>query len=292
MRAVVLAALIGVVHVHHAPSHDSDAPFERVLEGARAAGLDFVVLTEHYDGEQEAPLPGGEHAGLHEGQSGRPLLVLVGVEVGTEDGHLLALDVPRTPTAGLSAAETVERIHGWGGFAVVPHPFSHGGFHAWDLPFDGLEVHNHASDWRRFQGPLLPIWLVRFAFNRDAVLARMLTRPERELERWDTLLTEGRRVVGFSGADAHRNVSLFGWQLDPYAQQFRSVHTLCPDGTLTREAVWRFLRQGRCRIRYTLYDSRADDAEEVRFPSGRVELQLDGGRRLLEIRNPPLSSPP
>lgn len=292
MRAVLLAALIGVVHVHHAPSHDSDASFGRVLDGARAAGLDFVVLTEHYDEEREAPLPASDHAGLHEGRNGKPLLVLVGVEVGTEEGHLLALDVPRTPTAGRSAAETIERIHEWGGFAVIPHPFSYGGFHAWDLPFDGLEVHNHASAWRRFQGPLLPIWLVRFAFDRDAVLARMLTRPERELERWETLLAEGRRVVAFSGADAHRNVSLLGWQLDPYEQQFRLVHTLCPDGPLTPERVWRILREGRCRIRYTLYDARADEAEEVRFPSGRVELQLDGGRRVLEIRNPPPSSRP
>ena len=93
--------------------------------------------------------------------------------------------------------------------------------------------------------------------------------------------------MAFSGADAHRNLSLLGWQLDPYEEMFRMVQTVCPDGPLTPEWIWAALREGRCWIRYTLYADRASDAEEVSFPSGRVELQLDGGRKVWEIRNPP-----
>ena len=55
--------------------------------------------------------------------------------------------------------------------------------------------------------------------------------------------------------------------------------------------VWRLLREGQCRIRYHIFAERADEAQEVVFPSGRVEFQLDGGRRLLEIRNPILDAP-
>ena len=44
MPAFLLAALVGVVHVHHAPSHDSDGRFEEVVEAAAAAELDFVVF--------------------------------------------------------------------------------------------------------------------------------------------------------------------------------------------------------------------------------------------------------
>src|SRR5262245_21731798 len=54
VKALALAALVGVLHVHHAPSHDSDAPFEDVLAAADSAGLDFVVLTEHADVDQPA----------------------------------------------------------------------------------------------------------------------------------------------------------------------------------------------------------------------------------------------
>ena len=76
MWAVPLLALVGVVHVHHSPSHDSEAPFSEVVEAARSAGLDFVVLTEHVDSTEDVPLPAGERAGTYAGE-GKPLLVLV-----------------------------------------------------------------------------------------------------------------------------------------------------------------------------------------------------------------------
>jgi hypothetical protein len=44
-------------------------------------------------------------------------------------------------------------------------------------------------------------------------------------------------------------------------------------------------------IRYGVYEPRAAEALEVDFPSGRVELQLDGGARVLELRNPPFDPP-
>lgn len=293
MPALVLAALVGVVHVHHAPSHDSDAPFEAVVEAGIAAGLDFVVLTEHADSSGGGPLPAAGRAGIHSGPGGRRLLVLVGVELSTRDGHLLALDVPQVvPSLDRPAREVIEAVHALGGFAVVPHPFSHGGWRDWDAPFDGLEVHNNASDFRRIPGLVLPFRILRLALDRRGALAAMLVRPARELERWDALLASGRRVVGFSGADAHRNVSLLGWQLDPYAQQFGSVQTVCPDGPLEPAAVWAALREGRCAIRYALYSDRAGEARRVEFPSGRVELQLDGGERVLEISQPPRPGPP
>ncbi len=263
-----------------------------MLEGARSAQLDFLVLTDHFDGDRDGPLPARERAGLYPGAEGRPLLVLVGAELGTQDGHLVALAVSRAPaTRGRGAREIIERIHADGGFAIVSHPFSHGGFRAWDAAFDGLEVHNNATAIRRMVGPLLPLRLLRLALDRDSVMKRMLTRPTRELDRWEALLASGRRVVGLSGADAHQNLSLLGWRLDPYPEIFKAVQTVCPDGPLTAEYLWSALREGDCWIRYTLYAERASEAKEVRFPSGRVELQLDEGRRVLEIRNPPPASP-
>jgi hypothetical protein len=140
-------------------------------------------------------------------------------------------------------------------------------------------------------GPLLPFRLLRRAFDREASLRGLLVRPDRELDAWERLLVSGRRVVAFAGADAHQNFSLLGWQLDPYLEVFRSVQTLCPDGPLEEAALWQALRSGACWIRYRFYEDRADEATEVRFPSGRVELQLDRGRRVLEIRPPPLAPP-
>ena len=290
---MLAALLVGVLHVHHAPSHDSDGSFAEVVAAAHAAELDFVVLTEHVEpGDVTGPLPAAEHAGLHEGPGGRSLLVLVGVELGTVDGHLLAYDVPELlPAEGRPGADVIADIQRMGGFAVVPHPFSHGGWQDWEAPFDGLEVHNNASAFRERLGPALPLELLRVVFDREAALRRMLSRPERELEHWEALLVSGRRVVAFSGADAHQNVSLLGWQLDPYARMFRAVQTVCPDGPLEPDALWAALRAGRCSIHYALHENRAGERRWVEYPSGRRELQLRGGQRVLEIRNPIIGGP-
>ncbi|HTO70012.1 MAG TPA: hypothetical protein VMR31_09150 [Myxococcota bacterium] len=292
MKAVVLAALVGVVHVHHAPSHDSSAPFEAVLAGADQAGLDFVVLTEHADVARAAPLPGAELAGVHVAPSGRRILVLVGAEFATRDGHLLGLAIEHAvPAAGRAGADVIADVHAQGGFAVVPHPFSHGGWHAWDAGFDGLEVQNTASDFTRLWGPLLPFRLARFAFDPADELAELWRRPDAELAKWDELLAAGRRVAGFAGADAHQNVSVLGWQLDPYLQSFSGPRMVCPDAPLKPAAVWRLLRSGACLIRWQNFASRAAEAAEVRFPSGRLERQLDGGARVWEVTNPPFDAP-
>jgi len=287
-RALALAALVGVLHVHHQPSHDSDAPFADVLRAAGEAGLDFVVLTDHADVAVPSPLPGAEHAGVQVAPDGRPVLMIVGGEFASRDGHVLGLGVERSvPAEGRPGRDVIADIHAQGGFAIVPHPFSHGGWHDWEADFDGLEVQNNASDFTRLYGPLLPLHILRFARAPEAELTRLWVRPQRELAKWDELLAAGRRVVGFAGADAHQNVRVFGLQLDPYAQMFRGVRTVCPEVPLEAEAVLAELRGGACAIRYGIYEGRAAEAQERRFPSGRVELQLDGGARLLEVRNPP-----
>jgi hypothetical protein len=292
VKSLALAALVGVIHVHHMPSHDSDAPFAAVLEAADQAGLDFVVLTDHADVDAPAPLPGIEHAGVRVGPSGRRVLVLVGAELASDDGHVLGLAIDHAvPAIGRPGRDVIADIHAQGGFAIVPHPFSHGGWRDWGADFDGMEVQNSASDFTRLYGPLLPIRIVRFAFDRDAVLPELWRRPDVELAKWDELLAAGRRVPGFAGADTHQNVSLFGMQLDPYAQMFRGPRMVCPSAPLEPAEVWRLLRSGACAIRTEYYESRAGEAKRVEFPSGRVEWQLDGGERVLEIDNPPFAPP-
>ncbi len=280
------AALAGVVHVHHEPSHDSGASFAEVLAAAREAELDFVVLTEHASASAAGPLPATEHAGLHAEEGRRPVLVLVGVEIGTDDGHLLALDVPELPRpADASGRAAIAAIHAQGGFAVVPHPFRSGGWRDWGADFDGLEVHNNSESFRSL-GPRLPFAVLRALADREGALRGMLRRPARALARWEELLG-ARRVIGFSGADAHQNVSLAGIQLDPYAAMFGAVQTVCPDTPLEQRAVWTALREGRCFIRYAIHARSAGRAMPVQFPSGRREVWIDGGRAVLEIHQAP-----
>jgi hypothetical protein len=66
---------------------------------------------------------------------------------------------------------------------------------------------------------------------------------------------------------------------------------VCPAGPLEPAAVWASLRSGACSIRWAFYEPRAAEARERRFPSGRVEWDLDDGERVLELRNPPFDPP-
>jgi hypothetical protein len=279
------AALIGVLHVHHEPSHDSDASFPTLLAAAHDARLDFLVLTEHVPQDAEGELPGATRAGVYLAPDGHRLRILVGGEFGTRDGHLLGYQISHTLVPrDRTARQAIDEIHAMGGFAVVPHPFHYGGWKAWDAPFDGLEVHNNAVVLRSALNPLLPLRLLQLALSRDWALRSLTRRPDRALARWDALRRSGRRIVAFSGADAHQNVSLLGWQIDPYQEAFRGVQMVCPDGPLEPTWIWAALREARCSIRYAIHERRAHQAREVRFETGRIELQLDGGTRVLEIR--------
>jgi hypothetical protein len=291
VRSLILAALVGVLHVHHAPSHDSRAPFEELIAAAHAAKLDFVVLTEHAEAES-GPLPAAERAGVHTSPDGHRVLVLVGAELGTQDGHLLAFDVRElVPARGLPGRTVVDAIHAQGGFAVVSHPLTYGGWSDWSAAVDGLEVQNNAAAFRRITGPLLPFRVLRFASDPDAALRAMLVRPAAELELWDRLTAEGRRIHAFAGSDVHQNISLLGWRLDRYERMFRTVQTVCPDGPLEPAALWAALRAGRCHVHFALLEAERARAREVVLPSGRRELQLDGGTHVLEIHPLPAPEP-
>ena len=266
MKALALAALVGVMHVHHAPSHDSDATFEAVLEAAGEAGLDFVVLTDHADVDAPGPLPGVEHAGVHVAPNGRKVLVLVGAEFASRDGHLLGLQIEPAacPRSAVPGREVIAEIHAQGGFAVVPHPFSHGGWRDWDADFDGLEVQNNASDFTRLYGPLLPYRVLRFRFAPEQQLADLWVRPTRELAKWDELLAAGRARAGLRGR--RRTQQRVAARLAA-----RSVPADVPrraDGLPRRAArspssLWAQLRAGACAIRWGVYEPRAAEAVEV-----------------------------
>ena len=84
----------------------------------------------------------------------RPFEVIIGTEVTSADGDILALFVEKDIPAKMSAAETVAAIHEQGGLAIAAHPFAHApillrgdgmkgvGRLIADVPFDGVEIRN------------------------------------------------------------------------------------------------------------------------------------------------------
>lgn len=84
----------------------------------------------------------------------RPLEIIIGTEVTSADGDILALFVEEELPPGKTAAVTVDLIHKQGGLAIAAHPFSHApallrmdGMKGVQkliesVPFDGVEVRN------------------------------------------------------------------------------------------------------------------------------------------------------
>jgi PHP domain/Carbohydrate binding domain (family 11) len=189
----------GVVHVHTSLSDGGGTPDE-VIRAARAAGLRFVVITDHNNLDAKA------FEGYRDG-----VLVLVGTEVSTTVGHVLGLGIPdpvfRFSGDGRDALDDIDHL---GGFAFAAHPSSPRAdlaFTGWDLPGSwGLELLNGDTEWRRAGARLLWTFLL-YRLNPRYALLQSLSPPDATLSRWDELLAR-RDVPGIAAADAHSRVPL------------------------------------------------------------------------------------
>ena len=137
------------LHMH--TSYSDGRPTVRALldHVARFTRLRVIAITDHdcVEGAQEARAL----------QRYYPFEIVVGDEVSSRDGHILALFIEQRVEPMLSAEETIAAIHQQGGMAVAAHPFiidwSFGrsgkapqgvGTKIASLPFDGVETHNSA----------------------------------------------------------------------------------------------------------------------------------------------------
>lgn len=133
--------------MHTTVSDGWPTPKELVEHAARRAKLDVIAVTDHdtIEGALRAREHAAKRARFH---------VIVGEEVSSRDGHIVALFIERRVRPGMSAAATVDAIHDQGGLALAVHPFwrtqrrvrsgpVHGvGWLAADLGFDAVEVEN------------------------------------------------------------------------------------------------------------------------------------------------------
>jgi predicted metal-dependent phosphoesterase TrpH len=124
------------LHIHTTLSDGAATPAQVANRLARG-DLAVAAVTDH--DTVEGALRVRELLG------GRGPEMVIGAEVTTADGHLLAIFIDRDVPVGLSARETVEIVHQRGGLAIAAHPYfpicSLGDLAA-RLPFDGFEVAN------------------------------------------------------------------------------------------------------------------------------------------------------
>lgn len=126
-------------HCHTNASKDSLTRPEDLVKAARGKRLDRLVITDH-----------NSIAGALAAQKLDPELVIVGEEIMTTKGEILAAYVKEEIPADLTPFETIQRLKKQGAFISVSHPFDEmrkGGWKENDLleiiPFvDAIEIFN------------------------------------------------------------------------------------------------------------------------------------------------------
>lgn len=134
-------------HCHTIYSKDSLVTPQHLVDTCRYKGIDRVIVTDH-----------NTIAGAVEAQKIAPELVIIGEEIMTTHGEILAVFVTEEIPAGLKPQETIRRLREQGAFISVSHPFDvmrNGHWQEDDLleilPFvDAIETFNARCIWPGF----------------------------------------------------------------------------------------------------------------------------------------------
>ncbi len=260
----------GVLHVHTTLSDGGGTPGE-VIAAACAAGLGYVVLTDHNN------LDAKRFEGYRDG-----VLVLVGSELSTTAGHLLALGIP-DPVFRFDGdpLDVLQDTRDLGGFSFAAHPLNRREdlrFSGWDLPGPwGLELLNGDSEWRR-AGIRNVLTGALYGLNQGYALLGGLNPPDEMLARWDLMLTR-RDVVVIAGADAHSRLPITktsSLRLPSYESLFAlaRTHVLLDEplsGEFARDsaAVLDALRRGRSYVGIDALAPAGAFSFTVHDPAGR-----------------------
>ncbi|MDT7542184.1 MAG: hypothetical protein QOE33_2088 [Acidobacteriota bacterium] len=242
-----LADYKGAMHVHSSLGGHSTGTLSEIVEGARANGLAFVVMSEHPSGltDTRAATLRGTHGGVlfipgsETNESERDRLLTFGgstvAPISNEANSLTSNEANATNANVASTQTLIDRAKAAGDLVFIAHPET---FESWQTArgFDGMEVYNlHANAKHVHKLTLFFDGLWSYRSFAPLLWTRFYESPTENLRRFDELTAEGRRVVAVAGNDAHANVgvslqdltgkSLFRIKLDPYERSFSIVHT-------------------------------------------------------------------
>lgn len=238
--------LRGNVHAHTTASDGTRSP-EDVVADYAARGYDFLALSDHDTLVDPA---------VYRAETG--LILLPAVEVSDNGPHLLHLGTTQAVAPAADRQAVIDAIDDAGGLAVANHPNWGPDFDHWPQTeldrlrdYAGIEIYNGVI--QRHPG------------------------SETATDRWDQLLSAGRRVWGFANDDSHRGDEVArGWNVV-------QVEERTPAAVLEALAAGRFYASTGVTVRdvrVTGSDVTVEttDAERVRLVSdhGVVQQSVSG----------------
>ncbi|OGS41242.1 MAG: metal-dependent phosphoesterase [Euryarchaeota archaeon RBG_13_31_8] len=102
------------LHIHSQYSEDGIGSPKEIIKVLLKKGLQGMAITDHNNVE------GGLQA---KKVAPKDFIVIPGVEISTNKGHIIALDIKENIKKKLSVEETIEKIIDIGGVPTVPHLF-------------------------------------------------------------------------------------------------------------------------------------------------------------------------
>lgn len=222
--------LRGNLHTHTTKSDGPLSP-QKTVDRYAELGYDFIVLTDHDQLAEPAEV------------DSRGLLIIPGNEI-TQDGpHILHVNATKQVAPDPDRQRVLDRIGMNGGFAVMCHP-------NWESHFnhcsqEKLEALEGYAGLEIFNGVV--IWVEGNPIATD---------------RWDMLLSRGRRVWGFADDDCH--------QPQDHGVAWNMVQT----EDRTTEAVVESLQSGR------FYASTGVRIETIDVEGGLIRLRAPEASRI------------
>ena len=177
----------GDCHLHTVYSDGKRLPAE-VAAGARAAGLDFMVSTDHNTSSSHGAW--GQYAG-------QDLLIVTGEEITTRNGHWLALGLPagdwidwRYRSRDDAFDRFARKVHRAGGLVVPAHPYCPYVACQWKFGYDAADA--------------VEVWNGPWTYDDESAV-----------DTWDAKLGEAVRTGGdwlpaMGNSDAHSEPQVIG----------------------------------------------------------------------------------
>ncbi len=256
--------IITNLHMHTRYS-DGTGSHADIARAALRANLDAVIITDHNVFVQ------GPEGYYKEGN--KRVLVIIGEEIHDQDrepqkNHLLVVGADQELAQHADEPQSlINAVNKAEGLSFIAHPFDPAqsainetalNWVDWQIHgYTGLEIWNGLSEFKgRINTKLLAIFYAYFPNFTNLA-------PQKEtLQKWDDLLSTGKRVVAVGGSDAHAlHVSLGPLKriIFPYETHFKGInnHLLLPeklsgDPILDRRMILNAFHAGHAFVGYDL----------------------------------------
>lgn len=235
--------LRGNLHTHSTRS-DGDRPPQQVLDDYASRGYGFLMFSDHSVTATETELAALNNRGL---------VLLPGVELGGGP-HILHVDGVRGLTHGIGRQAAINEIlaqekETGRGFAIVCHP-------NWEKDFEHCTI-AQLREWIGYLG----VEIYNGSINR-------VSGSPYALEKWDSLLSEGRQIWGFANDDSHlaKTDIALGWNMAYVRER-------------TCAGVVDALRSGR------FYASTGVTIKSIQVDGMRIRVETENACRIAAIRD-------